>query len=263
MNCQTFENVVNDLARDQMMETAIREQALAHSVKCEACARRLEHERILTFQLRALAREMSSLSAPERVGEHLVAAFRGRKFLNRSSSMTRWIKLVAGAAAVLLIVFGIIGLRFRQRPPVQEAVSQIKPVKTPSLPTEATPIVRNPYEVPSSKEMSARAGRSRRNITRSATHYSNNNRRSIQATPAATIASANPQEIEVATEFMSLGYMSSMNLQDGAQLVRVELPRSAMVSLGLPVNMDRYSERVKADVLLGADGLAHAIRFVQ
>jgi hypothetical protein len=57
--------------------------------------------------------------------------------------------------------------------------------------------------------------------------------------------------------------MSPINLQDGAQVVRVELPRSAMVSLGLPVNMDRYGERVKADVLLGADGLAHAIRFVQ
>ena len=29
------------------------------------------------------------------------------------------------------------------------------------------------------------------------------------------------------------------------------------------VNMDRYGERVKADVLMGADGLARAIRFVQ
>jgi hypothetical protein len=31
----------------------------------------------------------------------------------------------------------------------------------------------------------------------------------------------------------------------------------------LPVNMDRYNEKVKADVLFGVDGLAHAIRFVQ
>jgi hypothetical protein len=27
--------------------------------------------------------------------------------------------------------------------------------------------------------------------------------------------------------------------------------------------MDRYNEKVKADVLIGVDGLAHAIRFVQ
>jgi hypothetical protein len=46
-------------------------------------------------------------------------------------------------------------------------------------------------------------------------------------------------------------------------MVRVELPRSAMASFGLPVNMDRANENVKADVLMGVDGLAHAIRFVR
>ena len=264
MNCQAFENVVNDVARDHIMDADARDQALAHSGKCEVCARRLEHERILTFQLCALAREMSSLSAPARVEEHLVAAFRRRIFLqHRSSSMTLGTKLAAGAAAVLLIVFGIIGLRLRHGPRVQEAVNRIESGKTASSPIEASSVVRNSYEAPSSKEIGARTNGPRRNFTRSATQYSNNNRRSIQAVPAATSASASPQEMEVATEFMSLGYMSPLNLQDGAQVVRVQLPRSAMVSLGLPVNMDRYGERVKADVLLGADGLAHAIRFVQ
>ena len=68
---------------------------------------------------------------------------------------------------------------------------------------------------------------------------------------------------EIATEFMPVGYMNAANLQDGGQIVRVELPRSAMASFGFPINMDRYNEKVKADVLLGVDGLARAIRFVQ
>jgi hypothetical protein len=42
----------------------------------------------------------------------------------------------------------------------------------------------------------------------------------------------------------------------------VELPRSALLSFGLPVDPDRASERVKADVLVGGDGVARAIRFV-
>jgi len=46
-------------------------------------------------------------------------------------------------------------------------------------------------------------------------------------------------------------------------MVRVELPHSALATFGLPVNMDRANERVKADVLFGVDGLAHAIRFVR
>ena len=55
---------------------------------------------------------------------------------------------------------------------------------------------------------------------------------------------------------------SALDLQDGGQLVRVELPRSALARFGLPMNMDRADERIKADVLVGADGLARAIRFV-
>ena len=52
------------------------------------------------------------------------------------------------------------------------------------------------------------------------------------------------------------------NLDAGGQIVRVELPRTTMANFGLPVNMERSDERIKADVLLGVDGLAHAIRFV-
>jgi hypothetical protein len=68
---------------------------------------------------------------------------------------------------------------------------------------------------------------------------------------------------EVATDFMPLSYMNASTFQDGGQIVRVELPRSRLASFGIPVNMDRYNERVKADILLGVDGMARAIRFVQ
>ena len=70
------------------------------------------------------------------------------------------------------------------------------------------------------------------------------------------------QPKEIATDFISLTY-GAPEVGADAQLVRMELPRSAMASFGLPVNMDRADQRVKADVLLGADGLARAIRFVQ
>jgi hypothetical protein len=74
---------------------------------------------------------------------------------------------------------------------------------------------------------------------------------------------ANHVTNEIATDFIPISYMSPANLQEGGQIVRVQLPRAALVNFGLPVNMDRYNEKVKADVLLGVDGRAHAIRFVQ
>jgi hypothetical protein len=73
----------------------------------------------------------------------------------------------------------------------------------------------------------------------------------------------NAANTEIATDFLPMTYGGAMNLQEGGQMVRVELPRLAMASFGLPVNMDRANEKVKADVLLGIDGLAHAIRFVR
>lgn len=74
-------------------------------------------------------------------------------------------------------------------------------------------------------------------------------------TPSET-AAAN----EITTEFIPLaGFTQS----EGVHLMRVELPRSALASFGIPVNADNAGGRVKADVLLGEDGTARAIRFVR
>ena len=54
-----------------------------------------------------------------------------------------------------------------------------------------------------------------------------------------------------------------MSGMEGGQIVRVEVPRSALASFGLPMNAERAGERVKADVVLGYDGVARAIRFVR
>ncbi len=71
-------------------------------------------------------------------------------------------------------------------------------------------------------------------------------------------------EPESVTEFMPLvvDAAAATPLESG-QLVRVQLLRSAAASLGLPLNAARENERIKADVLLGDDGVARAIRFVR
>ena len=45
-------------------------------------------------------------------------------------------------------------------------------------------------------------------------------------------------------------------------LVRVELPRSSMIALGFAFRAERESETVEADVMLGGDGVARAVRFL-
>ena len=72
---------------------------------------------------------------------------------------------------------------------------------------------------------------------------------------------------EVATAFFPLTY-SSLPISN-AQLVRVQVPRSALASFGLapidvpsPAAGGTASATVAADVLVGEDGVARAVRFV-
>ena len=45
--------------------------------------------------------------------------------------------------------------------------------------------------------------------------------------------------------------------------MRVRLPRTALAAFGFPVNEDNMEQAVKADVVLGEDGLARAVRVVK
>ena len=196
-------------------------------------------EETLTSSLKLLAEEMESLNAPPEVEMKLRAAFRQRAVFTRRSRVNYW--LVAGIAAVLLIAISVVALRSRTVPPKPETAQQNQ---QPPRMIKEEPRVEAPRE-PQQQEVVANKQR----------------RRSVRRAPRTEVA--NHVTREIATDFMPLGYLSPATLQDGGQIIRVELPRSALVNFGLPVNMDRYHEKVKADVLLGVDGLAHAIRFVQ
>ena len=70
--------------------------------------------------------------------------------------------------------------------------------------------------------------------------------------------------IVVASEFFPLAY-SNVPITDG-RLVRLEVPRSAASAFGLdPVDLvsARHHDAVLADVVVGVDGLARAVRFVR
>ncbi len=69
-----------------------------------------------------------------------------------------------------------------------------------------------------------------------------------------------PQEI--ATDFLPIGYGTPLAPDEFAQVIRVSVPRSDLAQFGLPVRFDEGPERVTADIVLGEDGIARAVRFV-
>jgi len=68
------------------------------------------------------------------------------------------------------------------------------------------------------------------------------------------------QPREVVTDFFPL--LDVAPPFERGELLRVTVPASAMRNVGLPVNEDHLTDRVYADVLVGQEGLARAIRFV-
>jgi hypothetical protein len=214
----------------------------------------MNDEEMLTRGLQKLASEMEALEAPATVEAKVLEAFRAHRKVvpirRRPSNTLYWL---AAVAAMLLIAISVVVLRWNagtvETP--QQAMKQEEPQNKPKVDDQQTP---------APQQLAVAAGDQTSNPLPQ--------RRKLRRIHAAAYRPDNAQVAnhvtnEVATDFIPIGYMSAANLQDGGQIVRVQLPRSALANFGLPVNMDRYNEKVKADILLGVDGRAHAIRFVQ
>ena len=65
------------------------------------------------------------------------------------------------------------------------------------------------------------------------------------------------------TEFFPINSTFSRDQLDRGQVIRVQLPRSALFTIGMPVDVNRLDESIKADLVMGEDGIARAVRFVQ
>ena len=66
-----------------------------------------------------------------------------------------------------------------------------------------------------------------------------------------------------AGEYLPLTYLTKGTAIESGTVVRVELSRSALASLGFNSGIDNSDESVKAEVILGDDGVARAIRLVE
>jgi hypothetical protein len=78
----------------------------------------------------------------------------------------------------------------------------------------------------------------------------------------AIIEVPNPSD-ETAMNFYELPEARELPPVENATVVRVELPMSSLRSIGFQINEARANEAVQADVLLGQDGLARGVRFVE
>src|SRR5438552_1198419 len=167
MNCQRFEDLVTDVAREQIIDAGARAEALRHSDGCERCAARLEDERAMTLNLRGLAEHTESAGAPARVEARLLAAFDELALIQFPAlpALARRYRrqyLIGAIAAALLLVFGLSTIRWRQSAPLpQETGTPLvadagSPSSTPIASTSAPPTVKQSLtDSPGSRRKSA------------------------------------------------------------------------------------------------------------
>lgn len=93
----------------------------------------------------------------------------------------------------------------------------------------------------------------KRHVAPPATHHS--------ASTQVELASFNNQETD--DGFIRIPNTPQIDPNDDVNVVRMELPKSAMLAVGLNVSPEQVSDTVEAEVMLGSDGLARAVRFME
>ena len=81
----------------------------------------------------------------------------------------------------------------------------------------------------------------------------------IKREAARKVAVAAEKKEEIKSEFIALSYARD---PESGQIVRVRVPSSMMVTVGLVASVEKPSALIDAEVIVGDDGLTRAIRFI-
>lgn len=187
-------------------------------------------EELLGQALRMLS-EASAREAPGRMESGLVDAFRRER---RARRMRRraWAALATAAAAC--VAFALVWPRPAHIGPPAVVTWRVAP------PSDAW----------------------------SASARKTNSTRSVRSAAGAAAPVHKPtyrprtERLAASSPFIPLPYGDGNLVDDSATIVRVEMPRSALRAAGFAVAQDRAGDPIRADLLVGADGLAHAVRFI-
>jgi hypothetical protein len=228
MDCAQFQEVLHELDRPGTEGATLCERALAHAEFCSDCAALLTEVESLDFALRQAAEESSELQAPPRLETLLLQEFRREKSATASRGVRWQLAAFAVAAAVLLAL----GLSLHRHHLVSSG------------------------DVNSAQSSSHAAAQAPDNSAAPATETT------APDSNAQASASSASDDAEYATAYMPLPYAYDPSELEGGAVVRVVLPRAALVSYGLPVEGMGVADNVTADMVVSQDGTPQAIRLV-
>ncbi len=229
MTCKEFRDVAHELLHPENIAVESVRLGLAHTLVCEECAAYLAAERMLDEQLGELAAFHAESEAPPRVERALLAAFRAQRERKPTKRAAFWVAAtsrrwaapaVLAAAAVALLVAGALHHRHASNITAHTLSPQTSPVRSQAAPTPAA----------------------------------------LLASPAADSAQSASTETAWSNGFVALPDSATGDSLDGGAILRIEMPASALASLGLPTTGAEGDQLIPADVVVGQDGTLRAIR---
>lgn len=285
MNCEDFNKIIHELADYKPMQVTVRDAGVSHVALCADCATKLTSARILSTSL-VVAAGAESEEAPARIKENLLAAFTA---VHQGSVASPEIQRVdeVDVAELSTVETSVVDISMRSRhrwwtvAPVAVAAVILLAVIVPDLRTASEPESISVFnDLPAFKDLKAdltdrsqtleaiadRLPTSSGNENPRATLKGAPNRRRLVRQRKADLENTKGTYETVARntgEYLPLTYLAKSTAIDSGTIVRVELSQSALASLGIRTNFQGTGKSVKADVVIGDDGVAQAIRLVE
>jgi hypothetical protein len=271
MFCHDFEKIAGALAAGHLMEAGKRERALHHASECSACALRLKAERTLEVGLRALCEGADDREAPPQLKTKLRAAFDQQVKADPVAPVApvapvvtvvtvapvlafaparsrKSARLWMAAAALILISIGVASLSgLPGAAPPNSTVDMSNGGKQAQREQSPPPIIKPGEPVNQQK------------IDTDVARKASPERRARRRAAIPEDMAANNESV---SDYIPLTYLADATDVESGTVLRVELPPSALITMGLPMNVDRTDSRVKADLIVGDDGVPRAVRFV-
>jgi len=236
MTCRQLKSVIVDIARDCLGDPIREPEVREHLIACHRCAALVEAERAMSVSLRPLAEETQGLPPGPRTEDAILAAFDAAWLQPRRRIRTpAWLP---AAAAVLLALGATLLWMTAGRTPPPRATADRPAMHDTQLAESIVP----PAAPSADAERAADPDR---------TSHRNRNRSSGRS---AVVPSRPP-------EFVPWPGAAALPTFESGQLVRLDLPASLLPSLGL-LPSPLHVGVVQADVLIGQDGFARAVRLV-
>jgi hypothetical protein len=194
----------------------------------------------LSTRLAEFASTVRRMNPPPELEEKLLAAFRTQR--PTPPPGVTWWRVAAGVAAVMAIAVVLWReppeLTESQRSKTQGKMAAFRPAAPQSATVDTVPTPVGP--VPAVRAKSTRP----------------------LPTPGRAPRTPSAPPREIVTEFLPLRGGEVFASDEWVQVIRVGLARAEMSRFGFPVPDEARGEIVRADVMLGSDGTARAVRFV-